>query len=225
MPMSPAPFRLAAFAKLAGAALTLGSSLGTMAADPAGAVGLGSHASEVQSPAVLASELLAQPAERPPDVESVSRKATDEAFAAGDLTGNRSRWISSASLSGQHYQWSLSRGAIDLGLKFGIPAGTMSRPDGARAESPAPFSMLLPSISVGLRREAADPFRAGSLLSRVTEGNAVESYASKVGVEWKPAESQMNFVREGLGLRLEGNDRMTVRLRKGVLGIYMHHKF
>jgi hypothetical protein len=29
----------------------------------------------------------------------------------------------------------------------------------------------------------------------------------------------------GLGIRLDGDDRMTVRLRKGVLGIYMQRKF
>ena len=57
------------------------------------------------------------------------------------------------------------------------------------------------------------------------ESARAESYGSKIGVEWKPAEPEINFLREGLGIRLEGNNRMTVRLRKGMLGIYMHRKF
>ena len=62
------------------------------------------------------------------------------------------------------------------------------------------------------------------LLSRAT-GLRNDAYVSKVGLEWKPAQSQVNFLREGLGFRLDGNDRMTVRLRKGVIGVYMHRKF
>jgi len=53
----------------------------------------------------------------------------------------------------------------------------------------------------------------------------VRSYVSRIGLQWKPPQSQVNFIREGLGIRLDGDNRMTVRLRKGVVGVYMQRKF
>jgi hypothetical protein len=47
----------------------------------------------------------------------------------------------------------------------------------------------------------------------------------RIGIEWKPAESQLMFVRDGLGMRLGGDDRLTMRLRKGTLSIYMKRQF
>ena len=77
-----------------------------------------------------------------------------------------------------------------------------------------------------MRRTSGSAPSASTLLERATGGGgAAASYGSKIGLEWKPAQSQVNFLREGLGIRLDGNDRMSVRLRKGVLGIYMHRKF
>ena len=108
-------------------------------------------------------------------------------------------------------------------MRFEAPA-TTARPFELRADPPGPIVPTLPAISLGLRRVTSSQV-ASNLLERSVGSGHTEAYVSKVGIEWKPAESKVNFLREGLGIRLDGNDRMTVRLRKGVLGVYMQRKF
>jgi hypothetical protein len=134
-------------------------------------------------------------------------------------------WSSSAALSGGVYRWSLSRGALDIGMSVEAP-GRDARPFDSRFDTSRPLPATLPALSLGLRRFAAGPpTPASTLLERALGQAGAEPIVSHVGVEWKPAESQVSFLREGLGIRLDGNDRMTVRLRKGVLGIYMQRRF
>jgi hypothetical protein len=103
---------------------------------------------------------------------------------------------------------------------------TLPRYTGLRSDAYGPRLPDLPSFSVGLRQPVSTPSApASSLLDRSLGSAKTDTYLSKVGVEWKPAEARLQFLREGLGFRLDGNDRMTVRLRKGVLGVYMQRKF
>lgn len=134
------------------------------------------------------------------------------------------RWIASTEISGGSYRWSLSRGPFDIGLH--MPAAASSHRGAEFRFEPAigQANFVLPSFSVGLKQASSNPQSASSLLARAG-GAGTESGVSRLGVEWKPAQSQVNFLREGLGFRLDGSDRMTVRLRKGVLGVYMHRKF
>jgi hypothetical protein len=132
------------------------------------------------------------------------------------------RWVSSAELTGSGYRWSLSRGGLDIGMHFETPASS-PRPFDPRVDQSGPMVPVLPSVSLGVRRNGS--LSAGSLLERSLGADRGDTYVSKVGIEWKPAESRVNFLREGLGIRLQGADRMTVRLRKGVIGVYMHRKF
>ena len=80
----------------------------------------------------------------------------------------------------------------------------------------------LPSVSVGLL--SSRDLRASSLLSRVGASREGGS-ESRVGIQWKPAESQVNFLREGLGMRLDSNESITMRLRKGLFGVYLQRRF
>lgn len=173
-----------------------------------------------RSPPVSAAALMGMPVESSP----VSRPSIPTAEAT-DTTAPL-RWTASAALVGQSYRYSLQRGPLDIGVRLAAPASS-GRPQDGRGFEPVavPFPAQLPAISLGLQRGAGTPWERGSLLERAMNPARSESYASKVGVEWKPAEPQVHFLREGLGLRLDGNDRMTVRLRKGVVGIYMQRKF
>lgn len=47
----------------------------------------------------------------------------------------------------------------------------------------------------------------------------------KVGIEFKAAQSNWRISYGGLGFRLAGDARMTVKLRRGGLGIYMRSTF
>ena len=52
-----------------------------------------------------------------------------------------------------------------------------------------------------------------------------DAVVGKVGVEFKAAQSRWNIAYGGLGLRLGGDTRMTLRVRRGGLGVYMRSNF
>jgi hypothetical protein len=181
----------------------------------------GSQATEAKPNAVLASSLAALPAEEAEPVRRIQTApgTSDDAVAAA----TPARWTSSAELSGGQYRWSATRRGFDVGMAVVAPPQEGHRFD-VRSENAGPLMPDLPSFSLGLRRER--PVQgASTLVDRATGTSREAAYVSKIGLEWKPAQSQVKFMREGLGLRLDGQERMTVRLRKGVLGIYMQRKF
>ena len=135
------------------------------------------------------------------------------------------RWSTSAEVDSSSYRVSLSRGKLDMGLGFDNPTHpTMATSTVVRSTDPArPIVPTVPSLSVGLRSTTAGP-PASSLIERATEGSAAPSSTRRVGLEWKPAQSRV-FVRGGLGLRLSGDDQVTMKLRSGRVGIYMKSTF
>ena len=101
-----------------------------------------------------------------------------------------------------------------------------TRPSAPASASPAvgPVVPAVPSLSVGVRSVAPGPAPA-SLIERsglVDAGQA--SPSRRVGLEWKPAQSRV-FIRGGLGVRLAGDDRVTMKLRAGQVGLYMRRTF
>jgi hypothetical protein len=156
--------------------------------------------------------------------------ATEVAIAAApepgviepDLPAALPRWSTASEFSDGNYKWSLSRGGLDLGLGFDTPGRVRSVPT-TPLDSTGPFVQTLPTVSLGLRSVEVAP--GGSWLRQLAGAEAGSSLTHRIGIEWKPAESQLMFVREGLGMRLSGDDRLTMRLRKGTLGIYMKRQF
>ena len=120
------------------------------------------------------------------------------------------------------YRLSLSRGALDMGRDFQRRVAAVRVADG-RFESAAPPGAVLPVVSLGLR-SVGSPAPASSLLDRAVGSGGAATYVSRVGLEYKPARSQV-FFNQGLGFRLSGEDRVTMRLRKGSLGIYYKRNF
>ena len=145
-----------------------------------------------------------------------------EAVVAPEMVAP-ARWSPSGAVTDGGYRWSLSRGAIDLGLHFEARAAA-PHPADARFDSAAPAGATLPALSLGLRSVSAGPESANSLAERALGATGTTLAVSKVGIEWKPAQSRV-FVNQGLALRLGGDDRLTMRLRKGSLGLYMKRDF
>lgn len=135
------------------------------------------------------------------------------------------RWITNAEYSGSRYRWSLSRGALDFGLGFDTSSSPHVAARETRLDATGPYVSTLPAVSVVLRTVANPAPTAGSLLERAASTGAASSGTRSVGIEWKPAQSQLLFLRQGLGIRLSGDDRLTMRLRNGTLGIYMRRDF
>jgi hypothetical protein len=133
------------------------------------------------------------------------------------------RWSARGEPADGGYRLSLSRGALDFGVHFEQRVAAV-RPIDARFDSAAPAGTMLPALSFGLRSVSAGPAPASSLVERALGSSTAVPYVSKVGIEWKPAQSQV-FLNQGLGFRLGGDDRLTMRLRKGSLGLYMKRNF
>lgn len=142
--------------------------------------------------------------------------------AEPDAPATSLHWSTNAEYSGGDYRWALSRGALDIGLRFDTPArsGPAYVP---RLDAAGPIVSNLPAVSLGLRAAASGSDNTGSLLERAA--GSAPSTTRSVGIEWKPAQSQLMFIRQGLGIRLSGDDRLTMQLRGGTLGIYMRRDF
>jgi len=148
--------------------------------------------------------------------------AADPDPAAAQTAAPAPRWRAVGTVEADGYRMSLSRGAVDVGMRF-EPRTVPLRPTETR---PEPASLTLPALSLELRSISAAPAPAGNLAARAvgTAGDVERATVSKVGIEWKPAQSQV-FFSGGVGVRLSGDDSVVMRMRKGTLGVYMKRSF
>ncbi len=136
------------------------------------------------------------------------------------------RWTASYDVSRSDYRLSLGRGALDLGVRLEPRGGVVRLPE-SRLDAIAPAAPLvadLPALSIGLRSTTLRSDAPANNLVDRTFGSGGESYVRKLGIEWKPAQSRI-FLNQGLGIRLDGDDRVMVRMRKGSLGLYLRSNF
>jgi hypothetical protein len=121
------------------------------------------------------------------------------------------------------FRLSLSNGVVDIGMRF-EPRQVAAHAVDGRYDSALPPGALLPSLSLGLVSLAKGPVPAATLIERAVAAPDVAVPSGKVSVEWKPAQSQV-FFHQGLGVRLGGDDRLVMRLRKGSLGVSLQTAF
>jgi hypothetical protein len=161
----------------------------------------------------------------PADGERSTAEDSDasEAVVVRTVAAAPARWSASGAPTEGGYRLSLARGPLDLGLHFESRL-VAAHPIDARYDSAAPPGATLPTLSIGLRSVSAGPPAASSLAARALGTASPVPYVSKVGIEWKPAQPPV-FFNQGLGVRLGGDDRLVMRMRKGSLGVYMHRNF
>jgi hypothetical protein len=136
------------------------------------------------------------------------------------------------------YRWWGTRGRAAVGLGIGtlahggLPIG-LARPTagyvpGAAAAGPTDYPTidLGPVLTVGVRYRTSERSTLYADAAGVRGvGLERDTVVGKVGMEFKSAQSRWNVTYGGLGLHLAGDTRMTLRLRKGGLGIVMRHSF
>lgn len=129
------------------------------------------------------------------------------------------------------YRWWISRGRADLGLGLGTLAYSI-RPVGSSAGLvPDAAASVVASgtvLTLGMRYRTSDRSSVFADAASWRGGGGFDGrdqVAGKVGVEFKSAQSRFNIAYGGLGVKLAGDARMTVRMRRGGLGIYMRTKF
>jgi hypothetical protein len=162
-----------------------------------------------------------QPAETPAVAKAAEALELAPPVATTDLGP---RWSARSSLSEGTYRSAFSRGRLDVGVRFDAPMRAV-RSGEAPLDPVLAYGPPAPTLSVGLRSNPAGTVAtAGSLLERATGATIGQPPERKVGLEWKPAQSRI-FLNRGLGIRLDGDDRVTMRLKKGSLGLYMQSAF
>jgi hypothetical protein len=144
------------------------------------------------------------------------------AGAADDAVPVAPRWSAIGEPSDAGYRLSLARGGLDVGLDFQRRLAVVRTAD-ARFDSAAPPGAMLPALSFGLRSVSVQA-PASNLVDRTHGADTAVPTVSRVGIEYKPAQSPV-FLNNGLGFRLGGDDKLTMRLRKGSLGLYLKRNF
>jgi hypothetical protein len=128
------------------------------------------------------------------------------------------------------YRWWISRGRADLGLGLGTLAYSVRPITGAAGllpEAPANVVGSGTVLTLGMRYRTSD---RSSLFADAASWRGAgigggDGVAGKVGIEFKSAQSRFNIAYGGLGLKLAGDARMTLRMRRGGLALFMRSTF
>lgn len=152
----------------------------------------------------------------------------DAPLAPGDATpgpGRDAQGRPLTDIDGVALRWWLRRGRADFGLGVGALGyrGAAAGGDGA----PQALEHGASTIVVGWRWSmgARSTLYADAMGSRGL-GLGAELYQTKVGVEWKTRSAPLGFERGALlGVRFDSGYRMTLRPRRGGLGIYLRGHF
>ena len=160
-----------------------------------------------------------------PAPEGGSASSDDRATAASIPSPDlEPHWSARSSMSEGSFRSALSRGKLDLGVAFDAPVRSL-RPGDTPIDPVVAYGPPAPTLTIGLRSTPAGTVAsAGSLLERATGATFGQRPERKFGLEWKTARSRV-FLNRGLGIRLDGDDRLTMRLKKGSLGLFVHTVF
>jgi hypothetical protein len=127
-------------------------------------------------------------------------------------------------------RWWKSAGRADVGFGVGTLA-YVSRPTGSlQGLGRSDNATVLASgtvLTLGMRYRTSERSAiyadAAGWRGDGFQGN--DGVVGKVGLEFKSAQSRWSIAYGGLGMRLSGDTRMTLRVRHGGLGIYMRSSF
>ena len=131
------------------------------------------------------------------------------------------------------YRWWLSSERTDVGLGLGTvgyglrPLGGVRALPGEAIDEPLKLIATGTVLTLGMRyrtsaHSALFADAAGVRGLRLANGDVL---VGKVGVDFTLAQTRWNIAYGGLALRLDGDTRMTLRVRKGGLGLYMRRSF
>ena len=166
---------------------------------------------------------MARADEEPADAGSLTRIDIPD-MASRNVPGHRT------DLTELSYRRWVSSGHADVGI--GIGSVLLSdRPTGGPPGRPAEGTALRAAsgtvLILGLRYRTTEHSSVYADASHVRGLglDAEDRVVGKVGVEFKAAQSDWRIAYGGLGLRLAGDARMTVKVRRSGVAIYMRRAF
>lgn len=127
------------------------------------------------------------------------------------------------------YRWWATAGRADLGLGLGTVA-YMARPTGTLVGLPADATPLALGsgtvLTLGMRyRTSASSVLYADAAGVRGPGFEGDRVVGKLGIEFQAAQSRWNLGYGGLGLKLSGDTRMLLRVRKGGVLVSMRASF
>jgi len=134
-------------------------------------------------------------------------------------------------LAGVSYRLWMSHGRAAVGVGVGALARVMYPTPSAVAEpGVAPtLTDTAPVVSVAMRYRASERsvvFADASLAHGLAGPQGIGGYTNaKVGVEWKSAKPKLGLEHGRLAVQLDSGYRMSLRIRKSGLGVYLRGKF
>jgi len=159
----------------------------------------------------------------PPRITLDHDRLLDSAAAPRDAQGRPVGDVTGISLR----LWS-RHGRADLGVGVGTLGVFDLQPLPPGAGGPASLRATRATLTVGWRYrvDGRTAVYADATSARHLAADAMpDLYATKVGMEWKPATSRLGFENRALGLQLQSGYRMSLRVKGGGLGVYFRGKF
>lgn len=129
-------------------------------------------------------------------------------------------------LGGVTYRWWVNRGASNFGVGFGTVGYLVPSPDASGAPAFTPGASVL---TLGWRYQvnARSTVFADASGQRAFNEEGADRYSTKVGVEWKASSSRFGLdgAARSLAFRLDSGYRMSVKVRRNGLGVYVKGQF
>lgn len=127
------------------------------------------------------------------------------------------------------YRWWLNRGGrSNLGVGVGT-LGFLVAPIDGSSTGPHTLAHATPTVTVGWRYRVSDQstiYADASGARRISADARTDLYNTKIGLEWtakKP--SALGLEKGALGMQLDSGVRMSLRVRRGGVGVYMRSQF
>jgi hypothetical protein len=130
-------------------------------------------------------------------------------------------------VAGLSYRVWMSRGRADVGVGVGTLGYVMPTADG-RVDGPRALAGSVPAVMVGVRYRMSNEHSVFADASGVRGLGADPNgayYNTKVGMEWKPAKSKLGLEHGALGLHFDSGYKLSLKARRGGLGLYMRSQF
>ncbi|HEV7913180.1 MAG TPA: hypothetical protein VGP22_05400 [Albitalea sp.] len=130
-------------------------------------------------------------------------------------------------LSGVNARLWLSRGPAGIGVGIGTIGYVVPGPDG-RTDGPRTLSGAAPTVSVAMRYRIANGAAvfADAMGARGLPPDTSGAYVNtKIGMEWKPATHTFGIDHGALGVHLDSGYRLSLKPRRGGIGVYLRGQF
>ena len=131
-------------------------------------------------------------------------------------------------LAGMSVRVGSRHGRADLGVGVGTLGFFDVQPLPPGADATASLRGTRPTVTLAWRWRVGDEtalYADATSARRLATDAMPDLYATKVGMEWKPAKSSIGFEHRSLGIQLQSGYRMSLRAKSGGLGIYFRGQF